>query len=145
MSRILSSLILILAVAACHHSKPATEPDLTDTQKLGNQQGARDESGDMVSPEKMDEVSKDLGRKRESVSRCLAIAIDNKELPKNSKGKVTLEIVITGQHASSVKVINASLESKSLADCVIGKVREIEFPAMPKPYETSFTYTFEAI
>jgi len=80
------------------------------------------------------------------VSRCLAFAVDNKELPKNSKGKVTLEIVISpAGKADSVKVVNSTLESKSLTDCVIGHVKEIEFPQIPQPYETSYTYAFEAV
>ena len=142
-------LILIaagLTLGACHHAKPENSThDLTETQKLGQEPGARDESADMIGADKMDQVTKNLDRKRETVSRCLAIAIDNKELPKNSKGKVTLEIVIANQHATSVKVISTSLESKSLTDCVIRKVNEVEFPQMPKPYETSYSYTFEAI
>ncbi len=144
-----TSLVLIaasVALAACHHAKPQTNSqDLTETQKLGQEPGARDESGDMIGADKMDQVNKNLDRKRETVSRCLAIAIDNKELPKNSKGKITLEIVIANQHATSVKVVSSSLDSKSLTDCVINKVNEVEFPQMPKSYETSYSYTFEAI
>lgn len=144
-----TSLFLIaasLALPACHHAKPETNgQDLTETQKLGQEPGARDESADMIGADKMDQVNKNLDRKRETVSRCLAIAIDNKELPKNSKGKITLEIVIANQHATSVKVISTSLDSKALTDCVINKVNEVEFPQMPKSYETSYSYTFEAI
>jgi hypothetical protein len=102
--------------------------------------------GDMVPPDKVEEVRKALQRKRAIVSRCLAIAIDNKELPKNSAGKVTLEIVIapTGR-ASSVKIVRATVESKMLSDCVIGHVQEIQFPELPRQFETSFTYGFEAM
>jgi hypothetical protein len=102
--------------------------------------------GEMVPPEKLDEIHRGLDRKRAIVSRCLAIAIDNKELPKNSRGKVTLEIVISpAGRAESVKVVRTTLESKMLADCVIGHVQEIVFPQLPKPYETSYTYGFEAM
>jgi hypothetical protein len=136
---------MFLAVTgACHHEPPPQEPPPQQIEG-GDKQPAADESGQMVSPDKMEEVSHDLARKGESVSRCLAIAIDNKELPRNSKGKKTVEVVIENQHATSVKVVKESLESKSLDDCVIMKVKEIEFPQMPKPYETSYTYQFEAI
>ncbi|HMG24061.1 MAG TPA: AgmX/PglI C-terminal domain-containing protein, partial [Kofleriaceae bacterium] len=102
--------------------------------------------GDMVPPEKMDEVKRSLERKRPIMSRCLAIAVDNKELPKNARGKVTLEIVIAPSgRAESVKIVRATLESKLLDDCVIGHVREIQFPELPRSYETSFTYGFEAM
>jgi len=41
----------------------------------------------MVPPEKMDEINRSLERKRTIMSHCLAVAVDNKELPKNSRGR----------------------------------------------------------
>jgi hypothetical protein len=80
------------------------------------------------------------------VSRCLAIEVDAKELPRNSAGKITLEIVISPSgRADAVKVVRTTLESKMLSDCVIHHVQEIQFPQLPKPYETSYTYGFEAM
>jgi hypothetical protein len=104
-------------------------------------------SGDaMVPPETMDEITRSLARKRTVVARCLAIAVDNKELPRNAAGKITLEIVIApGGRAELVKVVRATLESQSLSACVIRHVKDIQFPDLPRPYETSFTYGFEAM
>lgn len=111
----------------------------------GEAAGAKS-GGDMVPPEKMDEINRSLDRKRTIVSRCLAIAVDAKELPRNSAGKITLEIVISPSgKADTVKVVRATLESKMLSDCVIHHVQEIQFPELPKPYETSYTYGFEAM
>jgi hypothetical protein len=47
--------------------------------------------------------------------------------------------------ATTVDVISSTLESKALEDCVTGKVREIGFPQLPKVYETTYAYAFEAI
>jgi hypothetical protein len=127
-------------VAGCG-GKPAPS---APTQPVAG--GAAEASeGDQVPPEKMDEINRSLDRKRPIMSHCLAIAVDNKELPKNSRGKVTVEVVITGGKAESVKVVRATLESKSLNDCVVKHVQEIQFPELPKPYETSYTYGFEAM
>jgi len=105
-----------------------------------------DRSASMIPPEKMDEITRLLDRKRPAVSRCLTMVVDNQELPKGSRGKMTLDITISPNgKASSVKVIKSSLESKSLEDCVIGKVNEIEFPQIPSKYETTYAYAFEAI
>lgn len=102
--------------------------------------------GGMVPPEKMDEINRTLQRKQPTMSRCLAGAVDSGELPRNSRGKVTLEIVISpAGRADTVKVIRATLESKALDDCIIGHVKEIQFPELPRSYETSFTYGFEAM
>jgi hypothetical protein len=103
-------------------------------------------SGDIVPPEKIDEINRSLERKRPMMSRCLAIAVDNKELPRNAAGKVTVEIVIAPSGTvESVKVVRATLESKMLTDCVISRVKETPFPQLPRPFETSFTYGFEAM
>jgi hypothetical protein len=114
----------------------------------GSATSPRAEGGDggMISPETMDEINRSLDRKRQIVSRCLAIAVDNKEVPRNSSGKVTLEIVISPSgKAESVTVVRATIESKALNDCVIHHVRGIQFPELLKPYETSYTYGFEAM
>jgi hypothetical protein len=104
------------------------------------------DAGGMVPPDKIDEINRALGRKRAIMSHCLATAVDNKELPKNSQGKVTVEIVISPSGtADSVKVVRATLQSKMLDDCIIGHVKEISFPQLPRPFETSYTYGFEAM
>ncbi len=132
-------------VAACGGKKASTTPAEDTGGPGGVEPGANDNEANMVSPEKMDEITRLLDRKRQIVSRCLSIAVDNKEVPKNSHGKITLAITIEPSgKASEIKVVNATIESKSLAECVIGHVREIQFPVLPKPYPTSYSYAFEA-
>jgi hypothetical protein len=138
------ALLALVLAAGCGGGKHA------DTTPAGGEVGeggtAGNQGAEMVPPEKMDEVTRSLDRKRQVVSRCLANAVDNKELPKNSAGKVTLELVIgTSGKAESVKVVRATLDSKTLNECVISHVKEIDFPELPKPYETSYTYGFEAM
>jgi hypothetical protein len=100
----------------------------------------------MVSTEQMDEVNRMFERRGKAVSRCLAIVVDNKELPKNSRGKITLEVTIQPSgKVGNVKILSATLESKPLNDCVIDRVKEIEFPKLPKDYPTTYTYAFEAM
>jgi hypothetical protein len=99
-----------------------------------------------VPPDKIDEITHMLERKRSAMSRCLSMAVDNKELPRNAQGKVTVEIVISPSGtADQVKIVRATVQSKMLEDCVIGHIKEIAFPQLPAPFETSFTYGFEAM
>ena len=134
-----------VALAACGGKQTADTAPTGGTAAAGGASGAQ-ASGDFVPPEKMDEINRSLDRKRNIVSRCLAIAVDNKELPRNASGKITLEIVIAPSgKAESVKVVRATLESKTLSDCVIHHVQDIQFPELPTPYETSYTYGFEAM
>lgn len=109
-------------------------------------QGGGGGGPDVVPPEKIDEINRQLSRKRAVMSRCLALAVDNKELPKNSRGKVTVEIVIAASGAAeTVNIVRASLQSKMLDECVIGHIKEIAFPQLPRSFETSYTYAFEAM
>jgi len=134
--------LLVGVLAGCGGSPAATAP----VEPAAASPGAGAPTGsDQVAPETMDQINRSLERKRPIVSHCLAIAVDNKELPRNSRGKVTLEIVIVGGKAETVKVVRSTLESKSLDDCIIKHVRDIQFPELPKPYETSYSYGFEAM
>jgi hypothetical protein len=129
-------------VAACGGKKPPpNEPTVENNQVAVTPKG--DQA--MVPPETMDEVQRLFRRKGDAVSRCLSFAIDNKELPRNSHGKVTLGVTISpGGKAGGIKVLNASIDSKSLNECIVHRVEEIQFPEMKQSYETTYTYAFEA-
>jgi len=139
--RIRYALLIASLVAGCggKHVDPAPAGGIANG-------GGHADQADQVPPEKMDEIIRNLERKRPIMSHCLAIAVDNKELPKSSAGKVTVELVIApGGKADNVKIVRATLESKTLNECVINHIKEIQFPDLPKPYETSYTYGFEAM
>jgi len=133
---------IALAAFACGGKQGPTTPEPTGDNPT---RAEPVEDTTMVSPDTMDQITRMFERKGPAVSRCLSIAVDNKELPKNSRGKVTLEVVISpAGTVGDVKVIKATLESQSLTDCVVNKVKEIQFPEVPKPYPTTYTYAFEA-
>ncbi len=131
---------LSLASAACGGgSKAANESTTT-------QEAQPESSGAVVSNETMDEIRRALDRKRNVVARCLTPAIDAGELPKNARGRMTLQLTIEpGGRAGEVKVIKTSIESKLVEDCVIERVREIEFPTVESSLPWSYTYGFEAM
>jgi hypothetical protein len=140
-----NAVLIIGILAACGGSKKG---DTTPTPPPDDNGGGTPPSGDtagMVPAEKMDEIKINLDRKRQIVSRCLAIAVDNRELPKSTHGKLTLGFTISSSgHAGDIKVIKADFESKSVTDCVIKHVEEIQFPELPKALEWSYSYAFEA-
>jgi hypothetical protein len=138
--------VTAMLLAACGGKKESNEPKMNDGTLGGPHQDAPDQSGRMVSPEKMDEITRLLQRKSNIISKCLSKAVDNKELPKNSRGKITLDIKISmAGKADQVKVIKASLDSPMLHECVVGHVKEIQFPELPTTFPTSHTYAFEAM
>jgi hypothetical protein len=137
--------LVVVLVAACGGKKSGGSTTPEPDTGGGEPVAAKNGGDNMVSPESIDEIQRLFQRKGNAVSRCLSFAIDNKDLPKNSKGRVTLGVTIAKDgKAGSVKVIKASIESKSLSDCVIARVKEIQFPEIPREYETTYTYAFEA-
>lgn len=143
-------LLIAAVVAACggggkkqETTPEGPDPSLTTEPDTSENDAA---AATMFKPETMDQINRLLQRKAPAVSRCLTMVVDNKELPKNSRGKMTLGIAIAPSGAADrVKVIKSTFESQSLDDCVIAKVKEIPFPQLPKTYETTFTYGLEAI
>ncbi|MDX2086710.1 MAG: AgmX/PglI C-terminal domain-containing protein [Kofleriaceae bacterium] len=142
----LAAMIAVVALAsACGGGKkPATTPmegsgnEMNETQVAGG--------GEQVTPEQIEEITKLLDRRQRIVSRCLADAVDSKELPRNARGKVTVELTVsTSGKVSSVKIIKNTLESERISECVMGHVRDIQFPELPSEFPTSYTYAFEAM
>jgi hypothetical protein len=135
--------LVVVGIVACGgHKKVDTTPTGGDETPVTN---TNTDNTAMNSPEKMEEVNNALKRKQMIISRCLASAMENKEVPKNTRGKVTLEIVIApGGKASSVKVVKSDIQAQTVLDCVVKHVSDVSFPEFDKPYETSYTYAMEA-
>ena len=139
--------MILLAAAACggKNKNDAEEGGGATIDTQATSGDPTDRSGNMVPPEKMEEVQSALLRKNAIVSRCLSQAVDAGTAPKGTHGKITLEIKISpsGQ-ATHVEVVKSSIESTEVQGCVKRKVEEIGFPTLPKEYETSYTYAMEA-
>ena len=140
-------LLLVVLAAACGGKNKSDAEEgggaTIDTQATTGD--PTDRSGDMVPPEKMDEINSLLGRKQMIISRCLSTAVESGDVPKGARAKVTLAISIAPSgHASKVEVIKSSLEAQSIKSCVQKHVEEITFPTLPKQYDTSYTYAMEA-
>jgi hypothetical protein len=136
-------LFLAALLCGCHHKQAdTTEPS---GPMVDNTPHPTAGGGDIIPPEKMDEVQTDLGRRQMIVSRCLATAMEANEVKRGTHGHITFEIRIgTGGSAESVKVIKSDIDAKSVLDCATKHVQDTGFPTLPKAYETSYTYAMEA-
>jgi hypothetical protein len=136
-------LCVVVALAACGSKQKNDTMQVDETNEQANT--VPDNSANMIPAEKMDEVSQALKRKQMIVSRCLATAMENKEVPRGTHGKVTFEIVVDPSgKVSSVKVNKSDIQAQSVIDCAKHHVEEVSVSALPHQYETSFTYAMEA-
>ena len=136
-------LFLAALLSGCHHKQADTteEPSGPTVDNTPHPTSG----GDIIPPEKMDEVQTDLGRRQMIVSRCLANAMEAGDVPRGTHGHITFEIRIgTGGSAESVKVAKTDIQAKSVLDCATKHVQDTGFPTLPKAYETSYTYAMEA-
>lgn len=141
LQRIVIGLAVAAALGACGGGgkKEETVPD----DDGGGEEVVDD--GGMIPPERMDEITNDLNRKRQSASRCLTEAIDAGEADKNSRGKITLEFVIAASgKAKDISVVKATLKSKMVQDCVIELLSKMDFGALPRDLDWSYSFAFEA-
>lgn len=136
------ALVLLIPLAACgNKAKPA------DTTVVDDGDGSEEPSGgDVIPPDRMDEIKAVLDRKRTAASRCLADAVNSGKVPRNARGHVALGFTIsTTGTAEGLKVIESSIESPEVEQCVMDKVQQIDFGALPKAIEWSYTYAFESM
>ena len=136
----------VFLVGACG-KKAATTPD--DGEEHQEPVGPGDgptyaNDPNQIPAESIDEINNMLARKQNVMARCLGMAVDAKELPKSTKGKVTVAVSIAKDGSPTVKIAQTTIQSETVTNCVMGHIRKITFPTLPKPFETSFTYAFEA-
>ena len=143
-----NALLLLAVLAACGGKQKTGDDESGGPSVVGMQDtgDSTDRSGNMIPPEKMDEVTQALKRKAMTITTCLSHAMEAGEVKKGKRGKIALEIVIsTSGSAESVKIIKSDFdEAPNINDCVVKHVKEIAFPQLPKQYETSYSYPMEA-
>ena len=136
--------VVVMAAACGGHKQADTTPDTTN-ETSNETPPASDESGNMIPPEKMDEVNQDLKRREMLVSRCLADAMESGEVPRGTHGHIVFEIKIgTDGHATDASVSKTDIQAKSVLECAKKHVMDTGFPNLPRPYETSFQFAMEA-
>src|SRR5436309_16119826 len=89
--------VAVLATAACgsKNKNDTNEGGGATIDKSATTGDPNDHSGNMVPPEKMEEVNSALLRKNGIISRCLSAAVEAGSAPKGTHGKITVELSIS--------------------------------------------------
>lgn len=141
----IAAVVLIAALAAC--GGKAKSADTTPTGGGDDTGEATDDSGgDLVPPERMDEITAILERKRTAAARCLADAVNAGKADKNARGHVAVSFTISaGGRAQGTHVTETSLDNDEVEACVVRKIEEIDFGRLPKALEWSYAFAFESM
>jgi hypothetical protein len=142
---LISIAALTTAVACGGSKKSADKPEDDNDGDLRTVE--EEQKQDVLIPEeKYTEIHQFFLRKARIVSQCFPKAIEAGEVGKNAKGYVTVRLTITKDgKPSKVRIGKASLESKTLAACVIHYVERWNFPTLPKDLPYSHTFAFSSM
>lgn len=96
-----------------------------------------------ISSDKLTEIDALLKRKRDTVTRCFAEAMEAKEVTKNDRGSVTVHFTIGMEgKATAARIGEHTIKSAVLHQCVLTRVKRWSFPVLPKPLDYSYSFGF---
>lgn len=143
------AMVSLVLIAACGGGGGSSSGGDTTPDDNGDEEVVDDEGGDdeMIPPERMDEITRQLDRKRDtSGKRCLERAIDNQELKKNARGSIQFNFVISsGGTAKDLEIVKNSFEESPLfTECMTELLTGIEFGSLPRDLPWSYKFKYEA-
>ena len=96
-----------------------------------------------IPPDKQAEIQLLLQQREPSTLKCYQDVLDEKHT-RAFKGSVTVELTVApGGKASDVRVTGGSLNNKEVSDCLIGKLKDFEYPDVPSSGTMQYVYRFE--
>jgi hypothetical protein len=116
----------------------------TSEQPAETQESAGATEG-AVPPEKVDEIQEILRRKQQDLAHCWN---EEAERSKNRSLVVDLMLKLTigsAGKANRVEMVRNSIQSKDFDACVLGMVRNFDFPAIPAALELTWPYSFKPL
>lgn len=135
-------IMMALAAAGCGGGETKAEvPTPVGSEPDDN---SVDEGGELIPPEKFDEIKRTFERKQSQISRCFVIGVDAGEIDKTEKGLVTVSTTITQSgKTKDVRIVETSFKSPALEQCVKDYVGRWLFTTLPKELEYSYQYRLE--
>ena len=115
------------------------------TSKTTNGQADNGGNNAEISGELLDELKRFFDRKRRVVTRCYSDALQAGQLNVD-QAHVTIGLrVLPGGRADKVHVVNSSVTSAALTDCVINYVKSWTYIEVPKALDYSYRFGFEKL
>ena len=96
-----------------------------------------------IPTDKEQDIQLMLQQREPSVLKCYQDVLNDKH-DRAFKGTVMVVLTIepTGK-ASEVRIAGGTLSNKEVTDCVVEKLKDFDYPQIPNPGTTQYTYKFE--
>ena len=126
-----------LMLGACAGEKPtAREPRYTI---LKGNDGPLKQSG--LSADKQAEVQEVLQNREATTRKCYQDRL-NELQDRNFAGSVEVLITLRPGAPASTRILNSTLKSPEVEQCLAAKIADFEFPAVEQEGEVPYTYSF---
>ena len=96
-----------------------------------------------VPPDKENEINLLLQQREPSARKCYQDVLNEKH-DRAFKGSVFVMLTVEPSgHPSDVTVVGGSLNNPEVASCLVEKIKEFEFPAIPNKGSMQYEYRFQ--
>ena len=96
-----------------------------------------------IPPDKQAEIQLLLQQRDTSTKRCYQDGLDEKH-DRAFKGTVFVVLTIEPSgHATDVRVVGGTLKSPEVSQCIVSKLKDFEYPALPNRGSMQYEYRFE--
>jgi hypothetical protein len=116
----------------------AVHPDLVPINVSSNK-----EKPEFKSPYEQNQVRNTILKNNKLIQECYLKHLEQKDAKTSGKLQIDWQIAPSGETLSP-QVVASTMNSKTLEECVVTKVKAFNFPAPPsdKPIYSTFTYLF---
>ena len=132
---------ICLALGACASTSGGGDEDRPVTVVRGNEEIRIDTGG--IPPDKQAEVYLVLQQRDASARKCYQDVLNEKHT-REFKGTVKILLSLnTNGSAKAVKVMGGTLNNKDVENCLVGTIKDFEFPKVDRPGDIQYDYTFQ--
>jgi hypothetical protein len=102
-----------------------------------------------IAPDKQADIQLMLQQREPSVRKCYNDVLNDGSHDRTFKGTLVVLISLTsgskesGARVTATKVIGGSLNNEEVSSCLVGKLKEFEYPDIPNQGTMEYTYKFE--
>jgi hypothetical protein len=133
---------ICLALSACASTSGAGDEDKSVPVVVRGGEEIRLDTGG-IPPDKQSDIYLVLNQRDASARKCYQDVLNEKHT-REFKGTVKILLTLTtAGTAKAVRIMGGTLNNKDVENCLVGTVKEFEFPKLDRGGDIQYEYTFE--